>query len=279
MRRLFQRDVQLIMTFKSTSKPASKNNGRPQDVGSIFDPVLCEIAYRWFCPPGGQVFDPFAGGSVRGIVAGVLGRKYTGIELRPDQCGINFKQSKLVKATRGKEYIEPNWVIGDSLEMAKVLPAGFQSNFVFSCPPYGDLEKYSGDPRDISGMDQEKFLESYRKIVKKAVKTLRKDSFCAFVVGDYRDKRGFYVGFPSKTIQFFEEAGARLYNEAVLVTAVGSLSIRVGKQFGNSRKLGKTHQNVLVFCKGDPKKATAKCGPVDVDLSNFEKENDVDAID
>ena len=31
---------------------------------SIFDPVLCEIAYRWFCPQGGTVLDPFAGGSV-----------------------------------------------------------------------------------------------------------------------------------------------------------------------------------------------------------------------
>ena len=35
----------------------------------IFDPVLCEIAYRWFCPKGGVVLDPFAGGSVRGIIA------------------------------------------------------------------------------------------------------------------------------------------------------------------------------------------------------------------
>ena len=40
---------------------------------SIFDPVLCELAYRWFCPPGGVVLDPFAGGSVRGIVASKLG--------------------------------------------------------------------------------------------------------------------------------------------------------------------------------------------------------------
>ncbi|MGB3315839.1 MAG: DNA methyltransferase, partial [Albidovulum sp.] len=39
---------------------------------SIFDPVLCEIAYRWFCPQGGTVLDPFAGGSVRGIVASQL---------------------------------------------------------------------------------------------------------------------------------------------------------------------------------------------------------------
>ena len=28
---------------------------------SIFDPVLCELAYRWFCPPGGLVLDPSRG--------------------------------------------------------------------------------------------------------------------------------------------------------------------------------------------------------------------------
>ena len=45
---------------------------------SIFDPVLCEIAYRWFSPVGGLILDPFAGGSVRGIVASKLGRQYIG---------------------------------------------------------------------------------------------------------------------------------------------------------------------------------------------------------
>jgi len=49
---------------------------------SIFDPVLTELCYRWFSPRGGQILDPFAGGSVRGIVASALGREYTGIELR-----------------------------------------------------------------------------------------------------------------------------------------------------------------------------------------------------
>src|SRR5690625_3376786 len=52
---------------------------------SIFDPVLCEIAYRWFSPPEGVVLDPFAGGSVRGIIASRLGREYVGIELRAEQ--------------------------------------------------------------------------------------------------------------------------------------------------------------------------------------------------
>lgn len=48
---------------------------------SIFDPVLCELMYSWFCPQGGQIIDPFAGGSVRGIVASVLGYRYWGCDL------------------------------------------------------------------------------------------------------------------------------------------------------------------------------------------------------
>ena len=41
-------------------------------------------------------------------------------------------------------------------------------------------------------------------------------------------------------------------------------AIRVGRQFEAGRKLGKTHQNVLVFVKGDPRKATEWCGPVEI---------------
>ena len=57
------------------------------------------------------------------------------------------------------------------------------------------------------------------------------------------------------TVEAFRYAGLEYYNEAILVTAVGSLPIRVGKQFQAGRKLGKTHQNILVFVKGDGKKA------------------------
>jgi hypothetical protein len=83
-------------------------------------------------------------------------------------------------------------------------------------------------------------------------------------VGDFRDSKGIYRNFVSDTIDAFLRADAKLYNECILVTAVGSPPIRVGKQFEASRKLGKTHQNVLVFVKGDPKMATKACGDVDV---------------
>lgn len=219
---------------------------------SIFDPVLTELAYRWFCPPGGHIVDPFAGGSVRGIVASVLGYKYTGHELRPEQVAANRAQAAAICPENA-----PHWVIGDSAVTLAALPST-PADMVFSCPPYGDLEVYSDDPADLSAQEWPQFLASYRAIIAASVARMAPDSFAAFVVGEFRDKKGMYRNFVGETVAAFEEAGARFYNEAILVTAVGSLPIRVGKQFKSARKLGKTHQQMLVFVKGCPKKATAK---------------------
>jgi hypothetical protein len=52
------------------------------------------------------------------------------------------------------------------------------------------------------------------------------------------------------------------YNEVILVTAIGSLPVRITKQFQAGRKIGKTHQNVLVFYKGDPAKIKEEFGSV-----------------
>jgi hypothetical protein len=223
---------------------------------SIFDPVLCELAYRWFCPSRGLVLDPFAGGSVRGIVASRLGRQYVGIDLRPEQIEANRAQADAICRDP-----MPVWHVGDSRNLTRITE-GVSADFIFSCPPYGDLERYSDDERDLSTFGWDEFLQAYREIVAALVALLKPDRFACFVVGDFRDKRGLYRGFPWRTIQAFEDAGARLYNEAVLVTAVGSLPIRVRKQFETGRKLGKTHQNVLVFVKGDPRKATDAIGSV-----------------
>lgn len=236
--------------------------GREISGTSIFDPVLCELAYRWFCPPGGLVLDPFAGGSVRGIVASRLGRRYLGIDLRPEQLAANRAQAATICGPP-----KPQWRAGDARELPR-LAKGAAADFIFTCPPYGDLERYSDDPRDLSTMSWADYQAALRAIVAAAWDCLKADRFAAIVVGDFRDQQGFYRGLPARTVEIFEAAGARLYNEAVLVTAAGSLPIRTGKQFETSRKLGKTHQNMLVFVKGDPRAATAAIGPVEAgDLS------------
>lgn len=238
----------LINRYRATKDKEEGEEATGADTGiSIFDPTLCECMYRWFCQPGGQVVDPFAGGSVRGIVAGVLGLRYWGCDLRAEQVASNVAQAAAIAPE-----VPPVWVCGDSTTSLAAAPA---ADFVFSCPPYGDLERYSDDPADLSTMSHEGFLAAYRTIIAEAIKRLKDDRFACFVVGDYRDKHGHYTDFVSQTIAAFRAAGAALYNEAILATSVGSARLRVSRQFAAGRKLAKTHQNILIFCKGDWRRA------------------------
>ncbi|KJK22112.1 chromosome partitioning protein ParB [Burkholderiaceae bacterium 16] len=248
--------------FSSASdKQKAASGATAQHRTSIFDPVLCELAYRWFCPADGLVLDPFAGGSVRGIVAARLGRQYIGMDLRAEQVQANRAQLDLLRAGDPA----PAWHVGDSRKIGQHL-ADVEADFVFSCPPYADLERYSDDPADLSTMDYPAFLTAYREVISGAVGQLKPDRFACFVVGDVRSHRGTgcYRNFVADTIEAFLDAGMQLYNEAILLTALGSLPIRAAKQFSASRKLGKAHQNVLVFVKGDWKRAVAACGDVEV---------------
>ena len=229
---------------------------------SIFDPVLCELAYSWFCPQGGVVLDPFAGGSVRGIVASRLGRQYVGVELRQEQVEANRAQGDDICPEA-----PPTWHCADSRNIDRVCD-GLQADFLFSCPPYADLEVYSDNPDDLSTLKYEEFKSAYSEIIAKSCSLLRDDRFACFVVADVRDKRGHYYNFVGDTVEAFKAAGLHYYNEGILVTPVGSLPIRAGRQFKAGRKLGKSHQNVLVFVKGSSKKATQACGEVAFEMEN-----------
>ena len=230
---------------------------------SIFDPVLCELSYLWFNTPKGKILDPFAGGSVRGIVAAKLGCEYFGNDLRKEQIIANRINANEVL---GDAELYPVWTDGDSLNIDKIAE-GYEADMIFSCPPYADLEVYSDDVRDISNMSYDDFIKIYREIIRKSCDKLKQDRFAVFVVGDVRDKKGFYYNFVSDTINAFFESGLFLYNEMILVNAIGAKAIGANG-YMKTRKVGKVHQNVLVFYKGDPKKI--KQNYPELDLSYIE---------
>lgn len=210
--------------------------------GSIFDPALCELLLHWFCPPGGTVLDPFAGGSVRGIVSSKLGFKYTGIEIRDEQVTSNIAQCEEIL----KENF-PLYMVGDSLSVLGVIEQLF--DFLFSCPPYWNLEKYSDLPGDVSNMKYPDFIDAYGSIINKSCKLLKPGALACFVVGEVRDKKGNFIGLVPDTITLFAAAGMDFYNEAILINSVGSGCLRADVQFTAGKKLVKLHQNILVFRK------------------------------
>jgi DNA modification methylase len=221
----------------------NKNYDNKDNYVSVFDPALCEIVYKWFCPDNGKILDPFAGGSVRGIVANYLGYKYTGIDIRQEQVDSNREQGLDILDVNN----QPNWYVGDSNEL---LDSEWNDEFdlVFSCPPYADLEVYSDLDGDISNKPYAEFLSLYESIIDKSCKLLKQGGYACFVVGEVRDKNGYYIGFVPDTIRAFEKCGMKFYNEAILLNPVASASMRANGNM-KTEKLVKIHQNVLVFKK------------------------------
>lgn len=220
------------------------NNHTGNDGVSIFDPALCEIIYKWFCPENGLILDPFAGGSVRGIVANYMGYKYTGIDIREEQVISNREQALEILDVNN----QPQWYIGDSNVVLDQL-FNHEFNLIFTCPPYADLEIYSDLEGDISNMSYSEFITAYKSIIRKSIKHLVSGGFAVFVVGEVRDKRGNYVGLVPDTINAMIDAGMNYYNECIYLQGLGGACLTAGKYMSASKKLKKIHQNVLVFKK------------------------------
>lgn len=247
-------DVLLGAGLKRLAKIATKS--KKITGSSIFDPVLTEALEAWFCPEGGHVLDPFAGGSVRGLVSAFTGRDYTGIDLRQEQIDANeadYQQNREMDDFTGNPLRHPTWITGDSMNIRQ-LAGGKEYDFLLTCPPYHDLEKYSDDPHDLSNMDYETFRETYFTIIRESFGLLKENAFAAIVVGEIRDKKGYQRNFLGDTIQAFKEAGAKYFSEMVLCTCIGTAAVRASHVFPKGRKPIKVHQNVLVFVKGNEKK-------------------------
>lgn len=265
---------------------------------SVFDPVLTELSYRWFCPPGGHVLDPWAGGSVRGLVAARLGRQYTGIELREEQVAANQAQVDIAngplpaflaagpggvdrEGVRDHRAVvenpEPYYLVGDSTtRLQELVPESY--DMIIGCPPYYDLEVYSDDPKDMSNLAPADFDAAMIANVKAAAALLKPDSYAVFVVGAVRNKRGHLMDMRSLMVRAAGAAGLHLHNDAFLLTPVGTLAVRAGRSFTATRVLARTHQDVLVFLKGDRKRAAARCSDLETQAS-LEALNDVEVTD
>ena len=229
---------------------ARKGGGISNGTG-VFDPVLCELAYRWWCPKGGIVLDPFAGGVVRGLVAEICDRRYIGVDLRQEQIDENRKQAELFK-------LKPKWFCGDSRNWAKVAkhPKG---DFIFSSPPYFYREHYSDLPEDLNNAkNYNDFKDGYYEAIASVSSCLSDDRFACFEVAEIRDNKGIAPNFVGDTIDAFAATGLKLYNHAIHIKRFGSAAIRTN-MFAASKKLVPVHEHVLVFVKGDPKRAVAAC--------------------
>ena len=236
---------------------------------SLFDPVLSEILCQWFTPHAhSYICDPFAGDTQKGMVFAMLGHRFTGIELRAEQVEANRRNLE------GRD-LDCTYICDDGRNIRKHIEADTQ-DILFSCPPYFDLEQYSDLPEDASNQrTYNAFMQILAEGLRGGWECLHNNRFAILVVGDVRNHltQGYY-DFAGDLIRIFKSFGATLINRFVLVEQIGSSCLRARNNF-QRRKATKTHQDVLVFFKGNPENIGNHFRPIDLSeqtLENLERQ-------
>lgn len=234
------------------------------DGTSVFDPVLAELAVRWWSAPGDVVLDPFAGGPCRGVVAAHLGREYHGVDLRfeqiADDTDVAIEQQSAIRESGG---VLPSYYVGDATTLDQVEDLPAEVDMILTCPPYADLEVYSDDPADLSNMSYEAFVAAHATSIRQAADRLRQDRFLVWVIGEVRDpKTRGQRGLVAATVDAIRDAGLTYHCDAILVTAIASLALGAARKMHGTRMISRRHQHVIVAVKGSAKNAALRLGDI-----------------
>lgn len=210
------------------------NNGKC----SVFNPHLAQMILAAYAPNNAKIYDPFGGGGTRGYIATKMGHYYTGIEIREEEY-------LRVKKQMSKWNIYFNFILGDS---TKYIPEE-EVDFIFTCPPYYDLEVYSNLTNDLSNAKTYKdYLDLLDKVIKNSYKVLKKGCFAIFVVGNFRNKTGELENLNGDLINLAKKNGFKLWDELIWMGASNVALTRCGK-FEKNRKSVRMHEYIIVLKK------------------------------
>ena len=149
---------------------------------------------------GDWILDQFAGGGTSLVEAKLLGRNAIGTDVNPTALA-------RCKEKIAFEYGDAKIEVREADARALAFVKDSSVDFICTHPPYANIIKYSdGISGDISLLDYGSFLEAMEQVAKEAFRVLKKGKYCAFVIGDIRQKGSVRpLGFD--TMRVFEEAG------------------------------------------------------------------------
>ncbi|MDO5114952.1 MAG: DNA methyltransferase [Synergistaceae bacterium] len=151
------------------------------------------------------VLDQFAGGGTTLVEAKLLNRNIIGVDVNDDALArcrdkINFEH----EGADGKVYIHK----GDARNLDFIPDESV--DLICTHPPYANIIAYSEDiDEDLSRLKVPEFLDEMKRAASESYRVLKKDSFCAVLMGDTRQK-GHMIPMSFDVMRIFEEAGFKL---------------------------------------------------------------------
>jgi len=151
-----------------------------------------------------MILDQFAGGGTTLIEAKLLNRNIIGVDINPNALELCRDVTNFERDNCGKVYIRR----GDARRLDFI--PGETIDFICTHPPYANIIQYSKDiEADLSHYDIDAFLEQMKKVASESYRVLKKDKFCAILMGDTR-KKGHVIPMSFEVMKIFESAGFKL---------------------------------------------------------------------
>ncbi len=151
------------------------------------------------------ILDQFAGGGTTLVEAKLLNRDIIGIDVNDvalDRCKekIDFHH----EGADGKVFLRK----GDARNLDFIPDDSI--DLICTHPPYANIIEYSENiEEDLSHLKTNEFLEEMKKVASESYRVLKKDKFCAVLMGDTR-KNGHMIPLSFYVMQVFENAGFKL---------------------------------------------------------------------
>ena len=151
------------------------------------------------------VLDQFAGGGTTLIEAKLLNRNIIGVDVNDialERCRekVDFGHD----GANGKVYLHK----GDARNLFFIPNESI--DLICTHPPYANIIKYSEDiDEDLSRLSVKDFLVEIKKVADESYRVLKKDKFCAVLMGDTRQK-GNMIPMSFDVMKIFQEAGFKL---------------------------------------------------------------------
>lgn len=153
---------------------------------------------------GDLVLDQFAGGGTTLVEAKLLNRNIIGVDVNDIALERCKEKTNFEWESSGQVYIQKgdarnlNFIDNESIDL------------VCTHPPYANIIEYSDDiENDLSHCKIPQFLEEMKMVASESYRVLKKDKFCAILMGDTRIK-GHVQPMSFEVMKIFEAQGFKL---------------------------------------------------------------------
>ena len=203
----FEQECTTVWSFArrgkwATHKSSYRGNWAPEVVRNLILRYSKEEDY---------LLDPMIGGGTTAIECKLLNRNLLALDINSNAIAITENALDFESEFNPKIKLD----INDSRKLDMLKDESI--DFILNHPPYVDIIKYSdkqiaGDLSNIHDLDL--FCDEIEKVAKEFYRVLKKDKFCAILIGDTRRKK-MYQPLAFKVMQRFLKVGFELKEDII----------------------------------------------------------------